>query len=759
MKFTVQELVFRSTQAVLLLILGTTSTNSLAQEEQPDGSDGIEEIIVSVPFDDRVAETILPITVLSGDALLEEVNNTLGTTLKKQIGINSASFGTAVGQPVVRGQTARRVMVLQNSVGVTDVAAVSPDHVNSAEAILAERLEVIRGPSTLLYGSGAVGGVVNVIDNRIPESLAGDTEFIVQQTRDTVNAENKTIVRLDTSSGNLAFHLDAFSRSNEDFKISGFAIDELAVERLEGLIEEHLEEDEHHEEDHHHDDEDDHDDHGDHDEEEIVNTNGFIGNSNAESHGGTAGFSWVGDNGFIGFSVNDLSNNYGLPPGAHEHHDHHEEEHEEEHHDEDEHHDDDDDHGGHEEVEFIRLDLKSRRYDLRGGIEFNTGWIESVRGSMGFTDYEHSEVEFFEDGDTHVGTFFTNEGAEGRFTLTHIPFGNWTGVWGLQTSDTEFSATGEESFIPRSDITSRGLFGVERYNSGNLTAEVGLRFEQNSVDPHGGCSTDVDATSLSGSVLYDIAPSSNVLFGLSRSERAPAVEELYSNTSVESCARFADDEDLVVHASSNLLEIGNPDLSREISNNIEIGYRKFRGAVSGSISAYYNQIDNFIFLELSGEQREGIQIANYFAKDAEFRGIEGEIAFALLEGDNTSINLRLFGDIVDAEFDDGGNVPRIPAAKLGAELQLLGPSWNLHFDFTNVRDQNNAGEFELPTAGYTNVSLYADYRWQFGNESDLRVFIRGNNLLDEEMRNHASFLKNFAPEPGRGFMVGLRLDY
>ncbi|MCY4265756.1 MAG: Plug domain-containing protein, partial [Gammaproteobacteria bacterium] len=301
--------------ASLLSLVGA-SFNSLAQEELHDGYD-LQEIIVSAPFEERVAETSLPITVLSGEALLSQVNNSLGETLKNQIGINSASFGTGVGQPVVRGQSARRVMVLQNSVGVTDVAAFSPDHVNSVEAILAERVEVIRGPSTLLYGSGAIGGVVNVIDNRVPESLVEDPQFILQQTRDTVNDENKTIVRLDAAAGNFAFHLDAFRRTNDNVEINGFAIDEVSVERLEELVAEHLEEG-HHDE-HHHDD--DHDDHDDHDgEEEVENTNGFIGNSDVESDGGTMGFSWVGDNGFIGFSVNELNNDYGLPPGAHGHH-------------------------------------------------------------------------------------------------------------------------------------------------------------------------------------------------------------------------------------------------------------------------------------------------------------------------------------------------------------------------------------------------------------------------------------------------------
>ncbi len=741
MKTNIRKLIATS----LLLGLSGAGFNSFAQDNELHAGYEFEEIVISAPFNDREAETALPITVLAGEALLEKASNTLGDTLRDQIGVNSASFGPGVGQPVIRGQTGRRVMSLSNSVGVTDAAALSPDHANAVEAILAERIEVIRGPSTLLYGSGAIGGVVNVIDNRIPERLTGNTQFVIQQTHDTVNDENKTIVRLDASAGNFAFHLDAFRRESDNVEIKGFAIDEFNVERLEELVAEHLGEEGHHEEEGMHDEEG--------HEEEFENTNGFIGNSDAESDSGTLGFSWVGDNGFIGFSVNELNNDYGLPPGAHGHHEeegHEEEGHEEESHEEESH---------EEEVEFIRLDMESRRYDLRSGLELADSWIDAIRGSLGFTDYQHSEVEFFEEGGTEVGTLFSNEGTEGRFTLSHVPVGNWAGVWGFQFSETEFSATGEEAFIPKSDITSRGIFGVERYSQGNLTAEIGLRFEDNSVDPNGSCERNVNANSISGSVLYDLNEGSNILIGLSRSERAPAVEELYSNADAATCAPFADDEDFVVHAATGLFEVGNPDLGEETANNLEFGYRLHSGPVTGQFSAYINEIDDYIFLNLSGQEHEGVQIASYLARDAEFRGLEAEVTFGLMANNNSSLELRLFGDMVDAEFDVGGNVPRIPPSKIGAELHWFGSDWSAHLHVTDVDDQNDAGELELPTDGYTNVSLYADYHWRFGNDSELKLFVRGNNLLDEEIRTHTSFLKNFAPEAGRGFMLGLRLDY
>lgn len=726
----------------ILLATAHAGAVSAQSTQETHTEESLQEIVVTAAFADSEAETALPIGVLTGEELAEKVSNSLGDTLKNEIGVNSASFGTGVGQPIIRGQTGNRVSVLQNGVGVTDASNVSPDHANGVEAVLANRLEVVRGPSTLLFGSGAVGGVVNVIDNRVPETLVDAPEFIIQQSRNSVNEENKTVVRLDASAGNFAFHLDAYTRENDNVEVPGLAVDEPAVERLEELVAEHLA--------HEHAGEQSHDEEAGHADEAFDNSNGFIGNSDSEADAGTLGFSYVGDNGFIGFSANRLESNYGLPPGVHAHAhgeeallDEHVEEQAE----------------AHEEVEFVRIDMESTRYDLRGMVSFTNSWVDNIRGAIGVTDYQHAEVEFFEAGGSGIGTLYSSEGSEGRFTLEHIPVGNWSGVWGLQFTDSEFSAAGEEAFIPRSDIGSLGLFAVERFTQGNLTAELGFRFEDNDVDPVGRCGFDGSATSLSGSVLYDMDAESNVLFGLSRSERAPTVEELYSNTDAATCAAYADAKNFVLHAATNLLEIGNPNLSEETSRNVEFGYRKHSGAWTGEFSAYYNAIDDYIFLDLTGAEHEEQAIASYLARDAIFRGLEAEISFTLMERGATSLVLGLFGDLVDAEFDSGGNVPRIPAAKVGGELRYFGPNWTMHLHLTRVDDQDDVGELELGTAGYSLLSLYADYHWDFGADSELKVFVRGDNLLDEEVRNHASFLKNYAPEPGRGVTLGLRFEY
>jgi iron complex outermembrane receptor protein len=723
--------------AIKAVILSVSLPASVTLAQDNHGALTPEEIIVSTPFAQTAAETALPVGSLAGEALREKVANSLGETLRNEIGINSSSFGPGVGHPIIRGQSGNRVSVLSNGVGVTDASNQSPDHAEGVEAALADRLEIIRGPATLLYGSGAVGGVINVIDQRIPDRLVERPEFFIEQSHNTASGENKTVVRLDLASDSLAFHADAFRRDNDDVEIPGFAVDEVALETLEELL--HGEED--------HDEE-----HDDEHEDEFENTHGYIANSRGEAEGGSVGFSWIGDRGFIGFSVSGLDNNYGLPAGAHGHSESHEEEGEEAEEDHEEEHD-------HGDVEFVRIDMNKTRYDMKGRLDFLSGPFDALNFAIGLTDYEHTEQEYFEDGDVEIGTRFNNEGLEGRLTLTHSHSEVRSGVWGLQFTETDFSAIGEEAFIPQSDVSSLGLFGVERFTQGRFTGELGIRHEWGDISGGSRCSSSEEALSLSASALYEVGDNNNLHFGLSRSQRTPTVEELYSNIDASTCAVYADFEDLTLHAASNLLEIGDANLEKETANNIEFGFRQHAGPVTGQLSVYHNSIDDYVYLNITGEEFEEQAIARYQAADATFVGAEGELSFALLEQDAATLEMTLFGDLVRAEFDAGGYVPRIPAAKFGSELRYFGDNWSVHLHATRVADQSRAGNYELTTEGYTLLSLYGDYHWTMRGGQEMKLFFRGDNLLDEEVRNHTSLLKNYAPEPGRGFTLGLRFDY
>jgi len=742
---------FKRSKLSLCIGMVITAAYQNAASAQTHSEEQIEEVVVTSAFRTSEAETAMPVVILSDEELREKVGNSLGATLQNEIGVAIGSFGTAVGQPIIRGQSANRVKILENNVDVVDVAAQSADHANAVEPLLAERIEVIRGPATLLYGSGAIGGVVNVIDNRIPSALVEGPEFAIEQSHNSVNDEDKTVFRLDAAVGSFGLHLDGFTRESNNVRIDGFAINEPGLESLEEHVEEVLGLDHM-----------DHDDHGDH-EEDYPNTYGYIANSNSKASAFNAGFSYVGDRGFLGLSVSELSNDYGLPPGSHSHA-HHDEGHEEV-------------LGGkHGEVEFVRLDLERTRYDIRGGLDLEGDFFTRLDGSVALTDYQHGEIEYFEDGDVEVGTLFQSEGYTSRFTLEHAPVGDWAGVWGLQLTDSDFSAVGEEAFVPRSDISSMGLFALERFEADNYTVELGARFENSDINAGLPCSFDDSAASLSGSLLYDLNSDSNFMIGIARSQRTPQVEELYANGAniEDACSQglgsdhhdddhdedHHDDHDneLVLHAATNLLEIGNANLDVETSNNLELGYRKHSGAWTGEISVYRNEIDDFIYLDITGEEIAEQQIARYTARDATFNGFEAKFSYSLFDTGSNRASVSVFGDLVKAEFDSGENVPRIPPSKVGAEVRFSGADWTGHVHVTRHGEQDDPGRLELATPEYILLSAYADYHIGLGRDSELKLFIRGDNLLDEEVRTHSSMLKNFSPEPGRAISLGLRFE-
>ncbi len=769
----------------LFLALTVTASPLIAAETEHTKHTLLEEVVVSLPFSQTEAETTMPVSVLSDEVLKERVASDLGTSLQNEIGLANASFGVGVGQPIIRGQTAGRVKVLQNSVGVTDAASISPDHANSVDTLLAERLEIIRGPATLLYGSGAIGGVVNVIDGLIPQSTVDRTNLTVEHRHNSVSDGNSSIVKITGGKNNFVFNLQGLYLDDKNVDIPGFAIDEMSLEELEELAES-LED---HDDEHEHDEE----------EEELTNTRGFIDNSDRKSDSYAGGFSWVSDRGFIGVSVSRSTSDYGLPPGVHshghedEHHDEHgdeddhddehgdEDDHDDEHGDEDDHddehgdeddHDDehgdeddhDDEHGdedehddghGHEEdVEFVRLDMERTRYDVEGEYRFSGNLINRIRGRVSFTDYEHSEIEIFEDGMAEVGTHFDNEGTNGRFVLDFVPWGNWSGLVGLQFSQTEFSAIGEEAYIPETDESTLGLFALAQYAGKSFTTEFGLRAERYDSEISGSCDTNDTAFSASASLVYDLNESTNLMFGLARSERGPGIEELYSNISSVTCAAL-DEDDQVLHAATDLIEVGNPDLDAETSNNIEIGLRRYRGPFTGELNIYYNEVDDYIFLNVDADG----DAAAYISRDARFTGIEGRVTVDVWERPGSQFSFTLFADQVRARFDSGGDLPRITPAKLGVTFNLSGSNWGAHLQWARIQRQDRVGQFELETPGYHRASLYLDRHWQLARGSELTLFARASNLLDEEIRNHASLLKNYAPEPGRNLQLGIRFNY
>ena len=733
--------------ACALTSVASSAVAAGASAQATKTKESIEEVNVTVSPLAKPADAVAaPVSVLSGEALRQEAAGTLGQTLNSQLGVANASFGSGVGLPVIRGQSANRVKVLSDNLDVADASNTSSDHSVSVEPLLAERIEILRGPATLRYGSGAIGGVVNVLDGRIPTEVPEAMEGAVEMRHDTANSQDAGIFRLSGGAGNLAWYLDGVYRDNDDTQIPGLAI---------------REHDDHAHEEH------DHEEHAgeEHHEEEEFNTDGFVGNTNARAKSASAGLSWVTDTGFLGFSVNRIENNYGIPLGTHEHH------HEEEHLEEEEHALEEEHEHAEQGEDAVRIALVQTRYDLKGEHRFNDEYWDKLSLRLGYNDYEHVELDAGE-----PGTRFTNQAWESRVELTHDDGGEWRGAYGLQLSDKDFAAIGDEAFIQPSNTRSIGLFTMKERAWGDWHLDLGGRVEQVTIDPEMGDTQDFNLAGLSGALQYFLAEHQHLSFGATHAERAPVAEELFAEGPHLAEARYLE---------------GEEDLSKEKSFNLELGYHHHNQDASGwhaakiETSLFYNRVTDYIYAANTGEENldEELPVYGYTNRDAVFYGAEASVQFPFAGGHY----VELFGDSVRASFtsdlalhhDEHGvegeadhehaheheemtdyrrAVPRMPPLRVGLAFGGNYDQLNWELRTTRAAAQERAGAFEETTEAYTRMDLTARYNVKLGG-NDTVFFASARNLLDEEIRNSTSLLRDFAPQAGRSVEAGVRFQF
>ena len=703
------------------LALAVASVNVAAQPLP------IEHVLVTAPLSKQEAETALPVTVLTGDDLRRAARSTIGDTLGDIPGLANASFGPGVGQPVIRGQQGPRVTVLQNGTSSADASAVSADHAVSVEPLLADSIEVLRGPATLLYGAGAIGGVVNVIDNRVPRQRMDGLEGGAELRHDGASDMDTSVLRLDGGSGDFAFHLDALYRDWNNLRIPG-----LAVREAPGSHDDHVDEG--------------HDDEHDHAEDE--NTDGFVGNTGGRTHNLTLGSSYHFERGLVGFAVARMENSYGIPAGAHEHH---EDEHDEGEHEMDH---DDHDHEGEEGEEGeeggITLEVEQTRYDLVFELTEPLPGFESLRSTITYTDYEHAEIE----GNGEVGTLYSNETWETRVEMVHAEVAGFRGALGLQARSGEFSALGEEAFIPVTDSTDVGLFLVEDYRTDNWIFEAGLRVDRDERDPEAETvgNRDFTALSASGSAIWNVSEDWQLRVFLARSERAPSIEELFSNVD------GSGPENWVAHAATAAIELGDPNLDTEVSNNVDLSLHWHNGNKDLEITVFHNDFDDYITLMNTGESVDELPVLAYVQSDATFYGVEMNAQFGLGSLAGGDVQLGLFGDVIRGELDNGDDVPRLPPHRIGGRLSWSTDVVELWTRLQDAASQNRPGPNEAATAGYTRWDMGADYRVSLG-DSELTLFLAARNLTDDEVRLSTSFLRDVSPEAGRSLEAGVRYRF
>ena len=630
-----------------------------------------------------------PTIVLEGDALVNRREPTLGDTLNGEPGINANTFGGGASRPVIRGHDAPRVKVLSDGAELMDASAVSPDHAITSEPMLSRRIEVLRGPATLLYGGGAIGGVVNVLDERVPTQVPENgVQGEVELRANTVARERTGAAGITAGSGNLAVHVEGLKRRSDDYEVPDWAT-------------------------------------------------GRLSGSYNDTSTASVGVSWITARGYTGVAFTNQRSEYGLPGHNHEYedchphgshlhcgghgHDEHDHEHEHEH-----------DHA-HGDAPYV--DLHSKRWDLRSEYRDPFRGFSKVRVRAGVTDYEHSEIE----DDVAVSTF-TNKGYDARVEFEHAPIAGWRGVVGSSTLRSDFATEGEEAFMPRTVTRNHGLFVVEEYNLDRWRFEAGARHEWQRVDPDDAQAAFSDgATSFSASALWRFAPQYSLALSAARSQRLPTAQELYSRG---------------IHLATNTYEIGNSELRKETSHNIDLTLRKYEGDTTFQVSAFHNRVKDFIYANTL-DQYEDFRLIEYSQQDADFTGVEGRISRRL----NLVFTASVFGDYVRARFrGDGGDLPRIPAGRLGASLAADWQAWSAAVEFYHVYTQDRIAAFETDTPGYNMLNAIVSYHGRIGGTA-YEVYLRGNNLLNELALNHASFLANAAPLPGRNLTLGVRVAF
>ena len=667
---------------------------------------------------------------LSGDELRLKLSSTLGETIANEPGVHNASFGPGVGLPVLRGMSGIRVRASEGGIGAWDASAMSPDHASTIEAVLADRIEIVRGPATLRNGSGAIGGVVNVITNRIHETPFEEAVLGSVETRyEAINHHQQTVAgKLDLKMSNLILHLDGFVRDQDDVQVRGVAIDEAAVAEQFFF------------------------------DASQDNTIGFISNTDARSTGGAGGLTYVTERGYIGMAISQLDNAYGIPPGAHtEPADSH-------------------DHGTGgviEESLDVRIDLEQTRVDLRAGLNFDGGPLSAVSLQVGDIDYEHieSEGEF-------VGNLYQSDVLEGRLSLEHNAlFNGNTGEVGVHYIDRFFSAVGLESFVPPSDTESLGAFVIERYSRDRWSIEAGLRAESVRVEQleptaplrpnltqfmHEPIEYNLQSASLGTEWQINEAHTVSMLVG--RSARAPEVQELMS---------------LGAHLATRTYSIGalirgDDGLEPETFNTLDIGWRHSGRFGDMKVEAFYTAASDFVYQANTGvffdlaetffrfncaRIEECLPVYEYTQADATMRGVEWQWQLPRRELAGGQLGIDVFGDFVRGKLDDGDDLPRMPPRRIGLGFDWTGRHWSGDVRVTHVAAQNRPGLNETATDSYVSMAGSLSYAVSGTSVGNYLFFVRGKNLLDEEIRNAASFLRNFAPEPGRSIEIGLRFDY
>ena len=637
-----------------------------------DNNKSLDSVTVTAdPFGSSESAMILaPAKVLSGDELRNKLGGSIGETLSNELGVSASGFSSGASRPIIRGLDGPRVKMLQNGMSSGDLSAISSDHAVASTGTTARQIEILRGPAALLYGSGAIGGLVNIVNDRIATTLetkpTGETELRYSSVDRGVGAS----FSVDGSAGNIGLHADGNMLHASDYRIPGNS----SV-------------------------------YGDGD------TGRLSFSDNRERSLGFGG-SLIKEWGYVGLSIATLDKLYGIR-GA---------------------------------DEKSRIDLNQTRVDADSLIKSPFDGFDSLRIRLGNTDYKHTELE--NGTDPHVR--FTNKSTETRWELSHAPVSGWRGKLGVQTEQATTKAAnleGADPTVPRTNSMAVAGFFLEERDFGATRINVGGRLESVSRKPDGSVNRSYSLGSFSTGALWSFTPGYGLGATASLAQRAPTAEELYSKGA---------------HHPTETYDIGDINLKKETSNNLELSLQKTEDKLRWKTNAYQNKVSNFIYgavgsinLDPDGVLRD----RNFRQANATLKGIEAELSYNLYE---TGWFGRVFIDSSRGTLDDLGNLPLQPATRTGLSAGYQDQRWRsllsiVHADSHN-RIASSAVSEETATKGYTNVDANLSYTQRYGT-TDVTWFMIARNLLNEEIRLSTSLLKDYVPQPGRNLILGVRTRF
>ena len=673
-----------------------------------------KDIVVTGALQTSERDVLQGTSIVSGQELTRELRPTIGETLARQPGVSATSFGPSASRPILRGFQGDRVRILTDGIGSIDVSNTSVDHAVIIDPLLAERVEVLRGPAALLFGSSAVGGVVNVIDTRIPRSVPangyrfnGTAGFGSAATERTVAGAGDVAV-----TDQFVLHADGSYLKSDDLRTGhGYLLTPAA--RAAALSQVGLPQNTP----------------DPIDFAASANLRDRLPNSAAETWTAGVGAAVITDRGNLGVSYSHYDSLYGVPiryataVG--------------------------------QAQEAPRLDIVQNRFDVRAEVDTGGGFLDKIRFRAGEASYRHFELA----EDNAIATAFYNKGLEGRVEFVQANHGGWQGASGAQFFNRIFDVKGDEAFLPKNETDQAGFFTLQQYAAGPLHAEAGVRYELTDIaarTPAGdrrffSGKRHYGALSASAGASYGVSDTIRLGVNVSHTERAPSAEEAFANGP---------------HGGTQAYELGNPDFKLEKSWGVEGTLHAHRDGFSLDGSVYYNDFSNYI-AETQVAQSVCQAAATPSGRvvdlpcfqsqqvDARYYGAEFDATARLATLGTYAISADLLGDYVHADIVDQGPVPRIPPARLLGGIEAQGDRANARIEVEHAFDQNRIAAFETPTDGYTLVNASINLS-PFGRDSKTSVLLAANNVFDVIARRHSSFLKDFAPLPGRDIRLTLR---